>query len=1009
MRWAMIVCLVALVLPCAAEAQQPGVVAGSVVDDAGAPLSGAQVDIAGLGLGTLANQQGRYRITGVPAGEITVRATLIGYATAERRVSVREGETVTADFRLSVTALELEGLVAVGYGTQQRINLSGAVAAVNVTEMAKMPLPNVSQALQGLTPGLQVLDVGGRPGFNEADILVRGRGTLGGTGRSRPLVLIDGFESDMNDLDIRDVESVSVLKDASSAAIYGSRAANGVILITTRRGEAREGRPTISYDGFYGMQDFTAWPEHVDVRTHMELTNVSYVNSGRAPKYSEEYIECTVSGRDPIKCPTTDWIRAQLTPAPIQQHTLRLTGGNAGARFALSGNFSREDGMHANSGATRHGLRLNTDFRASDRLTGGLDLAASRNWNLSGWNTTPFFFLIHDTPPTVQVQYPNGMWGWSDTNRNPVAEAHDGGRDDRTTWGGTATGRLNYDLIPEWVSVEGTGSVNYSHFNRDRWREHTEHYDYNNPTIRRVRWAPNQLQRTSSDATQVTLRALTSFGHTFLDTHLVSGVLGYEQIHQDNFSFYASRQEFYNNSLRQIDLGNAQTQTTSGSGSEWALRSVFGRANYSYLGRYLAEANFRYDGSSRFADESRFGFFPSFSVAWRISEEPFFRLGWINELKLRGSWGQLGNQDVGLYRYYSTISLDQPYFFGSQIHTGAGKTRLTNEALSWETTTVTNIGFDAAFLAGRLSLTGDLYERRTDDILLDLPIPLIVGMLPATENAGVVENKGWELALGWRDRVREFNYSVDFNLSDNRNEVVDLAGTGPYTYLYAGREVIMEGAPIRAYYGYEALGLFQSWAEIEAHAQQDAETEPGDVKWKDQNGDGIINDLDRVVIGNPHPRYMFGVNMNASWRSFDIGAFVQGVGKRDQLIYRGLAEGPIWENYTTTWHTDYWTPENPNARVPRPRLYLNHSTRNPSSWFITPASYAKLRNIQLGYTVPSLYTDRMGVQRIRLYVAGKNLWQWTNMEIGLDPEVAQDEANYYPQTKNVTFGMNITF
>ncbi len=1021
LRSVTVVCpLVSWLAVAQASAQEQGTITGRITGDAGAPLASAQVVVEGTNLDARSDPDGSYRISGVPAGAAVVRVKRLGYSARAQAVIVPAEGTVTADFQLQVTAVALEGIVVVGYGTQQKVNLTGAVGAVSGAELAKLPVPTVSQALQGLSPGLEVVDMGGQPGLNAADILVRGQGTLGrgsdagafqSKAASRPLVLVDGIEGTMDAVDLQDIENISVLKDASSAAIYGSRAANGVILITTKHASVTEG-VQITYDGSFGTQNITTFPQRVSIADHMRLTNVAYVNAGLAPKYSDAYIQRTLAGDDPLHYPNTDWVGLFYHPAPLQDHTVRVTGGNQATRYALSLNYMREGGLMPTTGATRHAVRLNTDFNPSDRISAGLDVAGSRRWTINpslNWEST--FYLIHDTPPTVVAQYPDGTWGWSDTNRNPLVYAEESGDRQRATWQGTVTGRFNYKILPGWAEIQTTASVRYDHYTNTEFRTQQAFRDYNNPAVVRMQWGPNQLWRDINDGQQLTLRALLKYGHTFADAHGLSGVLGYEQIHQANDWFGANRQQFYNNDLRQIDLGNAQFDNNWGGDNEWALRSAFGRFNYSYRGRYLFEANARYDGSSRFAKGNRFGFFPSFSAGWRISEEPFFKVGSINELKLRGSWGRLGNQDVGLYQYYSTIELNQPYYFGGTLQTGAAKTELANQDISWETTTATDVGVDASFLSNKLTLTADYYLRRTKDILLDLPIPAIVGRAAATQNAGVVENRGWELALGWHDRAGAFRYGIDFNLSDNKNKVVDLVGTGPY----AGWDfVIMEGQPIRAWYGFEAEGLFQTQAEVASHALQPftgSGTHPGDIKWKDQNNDGVINEADKVVIGDPNPHYLFGLNFSASWGNFDAGFFLQGVGKRVQRIELGLAEGPTWENYTTTWHLDYWTPSNPHARVPAPYIYQNYNTHYPSSWWLTDASYVKLRDIQFGYTLPSRLSSRFRIERMRIYVAGKNLWQRSGMEIGLDPEVnpATVRGDYYPQTKVISFGTNIGF
>jgi TonB-linked SusC/RagA family outer membrane protein len=1013
-----LICLLFTLASVGEVAAQTGSITGRVTDNNGAPLSGVQVAVQGTQLGGLTSEQGRYLIQRVPAGSAVVRVIRLGYGTISKTVTVPADGSVAADFELTIEAIALEGLVAVGYGVQKKINLTGAVAAAPIEQVSKLPVPTLNVALQGVAPGLQVIDGGQFPGRESVTMLIRGFGTLGGQSRNNPLILVDGVEGSISTVDVDDVESVSVLKDASSAAIYGSRAANGVILITTKRGQARD-KVQITYSGYVGMQDITMFPERVSVADHMRLTNISYTNAGRAPKYSAGYIDSTLNKLDPLRYPSTNWLDEMYDPAPIQDHTLRISGGSESARYALSLNYMKEDGMMANTAADRYAARLNTDFRASERLTAGFDLSASRRWNISGYeaqNST--FYFVHDTPPTVVSKFPDGTYGWSDTNRNPIALAEATGDIINRDYQGVATGRANYDIVPGWLQLQTVGSVRYDHGDDFQFRRAESFYDHWDPTRLRRTVGPTRLSQTMDTGLQTTLRSILDFGHTFLEQHDVSGLFGYEQIEDEGHDLSGRRDNFYNNELRVLSMGSEDTDTNGGGGSEWALQSLFGRLNYSFKGRYLFEANARYDGSSRFAADNRWGFFPSFSAAWRISEEPFFKMGWLNELKLRGSWGQLGNQTVGLYSYYSTVSLNQPFYFGGATSTGAAKSSLQNPNISWETTTATDFGFDAALLNNRLTVTGDVYHRRTDDILLTLPIPLIVGQGAPTQNAGVVENKGWELSLGWKDQAGQLRYGVDFNLSDNKNKVLDLHDTGPYV---SGNQVTKVGYPINSYYGYHALGLFQNQAEIDAHAKQNTEfTHPGDIKFEDQptvcdengencHGDGQIDAADRVIMGDPNPRYQFGVNLTLGWKNFDAAAFFQGVGKRNAYVSLGLAEGPVWENYTHEWHLDYWTPENPDARLPVYYLYQNYNQNRISSWWILDAKYIKLRNVQLGYTMPSSLAGKLGVERLRLYVSGKNLWTKHGMGIDLDPEFSRDRGDYYPQTKVFSIGTDITF
>ncbi len=1008
-------------------------VSGTVRDGStNEPLPGVSVVEKGTMRGAATNVDGEFTLQ-VESMTDTLLFSFVGFQSQEVPINRRTQVNVSLEQQI----LTGDEIVVVGYGTQRRENLTGSVASVSADEIAAIPVPTLTHALQGTAPGLQVIDGGNRPGRNALDLLVRGQGTLGRTDdsgnkdASRPLVMIDGLEGNLANVDPDDVQSISVLKDAASAAIYGSRAANGVILVTTKRGTARE-FPQITYNGYVGVQDITSWPERVDTETHMRLANIArsnylqwcldgrdpnaqtaeacYANPGYAPRYSEEYIQNTVAGTDPDAYPDNEWVDAIFSSAPIQDHTLRISGGNPYARFALSMNYLQEDGLMSNTGMNRQNVRLNTDFQPTDKLSAGVDVSGSRRWDVipaEDWAAT--FFIVHDTPPTKRTRYADGTYGLNLFGRSPLAYAEISGQEERVFWDGTVTGRANYDILPEWAEIQTLASFDLGNMDWERFR--TDPRLFNEYPADGQYWGPNFGENRANTSKRLTMRALVDYGHNFMnDAHSISGVLGYEQIHYDFSEFRAWRDQFYNNELTPLNLGNDANDGNMGYGSEWALRSTFGRLNYALLGRYLFEVNARYDGSSRFAEGKRFGFFPSFSAGWRITEEPFFNLGFIDELKLRGSWGRLGNQDVPLYSYYSSINLGIPYYLGNTSGTqtlGGASTGLVNEDLSWETTTVTDFGFDAQFLQKRLTLTGDIYVRKTEDILLRLPIPALVGLAAPFQNAGAVENRGWEMALGWHDEIGSVGYGIDFNLSDNRNKVTDLVETGPYVI---DERVIQEGSPINSWYGWEATGLFSSYDEIDSHAQPAGQqTHLGDIIFKDQNNDGVINDEDRVVIGDQSPRYMFGLNLKMNWKSFDATAFLQGVGKRDQYLALGFIQGPVWENYTSVWHKDYWTPENPDARHPAYYSNYNRNYYATNSWWILDGSFVKLRNVQIGYTLPQSLVNRAGVERMRIHVTGKNLWTKHNLGIDLDPEYPWVRADYYPQTKVISVGASVSF
>jgi TonB-linked SusC/RagA family outer membrane protein len=1027
-RWVLLAAMLAAALSSTdAWAQATGRITGTVTSESGNPLAGAQVAVQGTSLGARTGANGQYTIEGVPAGSRTVRANMLNYAEQTRTVTVAAAQAATANFTLRSSAVTLEGVVAVGYGTQRAETLTGSVSAVDAEEIAAKPVARVTEALQGATPGLTVIQRSAQPGRQDIQFNVRGRGTLGST---TPLVLIDGVPGDINQMNPTDIESITILKDASSAAIYGSRAANGVVLVTTKRGRG-VGGIQIQYDGYYGIQGVEHFPEAMGARNYLNLINEAALNAGFQPRYSQEEIEQYVKTEqgapdaDPIQYPWTDWLDVVFDPAPIQEHTVGLSGGNELARFNLSLNYLNHQGMTPNTSADRIGARLNSDFNVNSRLTAGLDLALRRNTDEESNNQGDVFFrMMHDTPPTVMPKYPDGTYGWSRNGHNPLAYAEAWGLRDRATLYGSANAKADYELF-DGFAIRTQASAQMTDGTYKDWRNQAEFRDYFNPARVVKSNNLNRLEERRDQAREIYLRALAEYEKSFGD-HDLTAMVGYDQTQRDFSEIRAIREGFYANSLREVNAGDASRDDNYGTSNAWRLRSGFSRINYSYLGKYLFEANARYDGSSRFAEGNRFGFFPSLSVGWRLSEEGFFQnaLGGVfDELKLRGSWGRMGNQDIGLYRYFPTIAFGSSitnnsnpgtaggglYVFGNSLVTGAAQTALANEDISWETTEMTNLGLDASLLGSRLSFTADVYSKTTDGILLELPIPNIVGFAPPIQNAAVVNNKGWELGLNWRDALPgDIDYSVGLNFWDNINEIESLAGTGPYiSFPFVQRE----GGALGDMWGYESEGLFVDAAEVAAHAKQASPlTGPGDIKYKDQNGDGVINQDDRVVIGNDLPRYQFGSNLSAAWKGIDASVFFQGVLKADRYQTGALVEGPVWENFTVTDYLDRWTVENPNphAKYPKPSLQQHHNLGEWTDFWVADSKYVKLKSAQIGYELPARIANSISSSSVRVYVSGQNLWTWSPSNI-LDPEAPSGRGNVYPVTRTVSFGTSMRF
>jgi TonB-linked SusC/RagA family outer membrane protein len=615
-----------------------------------------------------------------------------------------------------------------------------------------------------------------------------------------------------------------------------------------------------------------------------------------------------------------------------------------------------------------------------------------------------YFRLFHDTPPTVMAQYPDGTYGWSRNNHNPLAYAKEWGTIEQTTLNGIVRGKADYEIV-EGLAVRTMASANVESWNYDNWRNELQFRDYfTGNVVKSVN--TNRLDRRKANEAEYYLQGLIDFNRVF-DVHAIAAMIGYDQTQHDEDEIRADREIFYSNQLQEINAGDAARDNNFGNSEAWRLRSGFGRLSYGYDDRYLFEANARYDGSSRFAEGNRFGFFPSFSAAWRISQENFFKVPWINELKIRGSWGEMGNQNIGLYRYFGSVAFGQNYLFGETLANGAAKTNLANRDISWETTEMTDLGLDLELFDSRLSFTGDIYRKLTTGNLISLPIPDIIGLGAPTQNAGSIENRGWEAAVNWRDAFRDGNYAIGFNISDNKNKVLDLQGTGPFIDGFFIRE---EGLPLGTIWAYEADGLFANQAEIDAHATQNVNTKPGDIRFVDQNGDGVINAADRTVVGNDLPRYTVGSNLSASWKGFDASMFFHGVLKADAYLEGAMIEGPVWENFTTEAWLDRWTPDNLDARMPRPALQVHHNFGDRNSWWVQDASYVKLRNAQLGYTLPTSMTERLNVDRMRIYVSGLNLLTFTAQDLLIDPEFPSGRGvTVHPQTRTISFGTSVGF
>ena len=1005
--------LTLLLLFCGALAQalpahaQNGSIAGRVVDaESGDPLPGVNVMIDGSMLGAATDLEGQYTIPNVAPGTYILKASFIGYRSRQvDDVPVTAGQVTEVNFTLPVDVAGLEEVVVVGYGEQQRVNLTGSVKSVSGEQLVKQPVMRASVALQGQVPGLTVTRGSGQPGSDGGTLRIRGVGTLGD---SNPLVLVDGIESSIDAVDPKDIASISVLKDAASASIYGARAANGVILVTTKRG--RTDRFNVTYSNFIGVQRPTRLPEFMGGYEFMTGLNEANRNEGKNPPFSEAYINEWLQNHesDPDSYPNSDWQDLVMKDQALeQQHNVSVNGGTETVRLNGSISYMDQDGLVNNSWYKRYGLRLNTDVRVSSKMDVAFDVSArqsNRREPAAGmWRV---FYDMNRVPPVYAAQYSNGWWGPGWNGQNPLAYTMDGGTAN-TTWSEAAiqmravyrpirNGSIDIAFAPVYSTTDASDFDNT--IVTRQWPSGDVAYIYQQK---------NQLSMNNARTLETTLNVLGNYSFDLLNRHHVKTLVGLQRIDNQNNWMNAYRDNYRLPQYQQLNAGSIENQQNSGSASEWGLMSYFGRLNYDFRGKYLLEGNLRYDGSSRFAEGRKWGVFPSFSAGWRVSEEPFMQpVTFIDDLKLRGSWGRLGNQNIGLYPYASTIALGQNYVIGGQPVDGAALTALANQLISWESTEMTNFGVDVSLLDYKLELTADYYVKNTSDILLRLPIPVSVGLTAPYQNAGKVRNTGLDLSLTHRNQIGGLYYTASVVFSDVRNEVIDLKGTGPYNYSLT---TIREGESMNAVYGYQADGLFQSQDEINASAKQFGTLAPGDIKYVDQNGDGVINADDRVVLGNTIPRNTFGLNLTAQLKGFDFSVFLQGVGKR----YGYLNNEAGWAFYNggklQKWQMDHWTPDNPDAAYPRYTFNLPNNQQVSSFW-MTDASYVRLKNINVGYTLPrSLFAGSVvPMEGLRLYFTGQDLLSWDAFR-GYDPEAGLGDGNFYPFVATYTVGLEARF
>ncbi|WP_406843413.1 SusC/RagA family TonB-linked outer membrane protein [Flavobacterium soyae] len=934
--------------------------------------------------------------------------TFLGFITQKVIVSNQTVFNISLKGELS----QLQEVVVVGYGNQKKVNLTGSVSSISAKLIDDRPITQASQALAGLASGVTVQQGSGRPGNDGATVRLRGIGTFSGAGND-PLVLIDGLASSLNDVDPNNIKSISILKDAASASIYGTRAANGVILIETKRG--RKGQLTVGYNSYVGFQKVTALPDFVDSATYAALRNEANANMNSGPSYTSAEIELFRNQSNPDNYPNVPHLKNLLKSGSGLQmsHNFSFTGGDEKNSFLLSLGILDQDGIVAENSYKRYNFQLNFDSQIKRNLKlktnlSGYAANTDEPRHFNGDMTNMINFAVREGP-IFAGKKSDGTYGYQD-NYSPEAWLDSESftnRKNKLFLGGT---ELAWDFMKNFTL---SGKVGYRYTNyRDKEFVSDFRFDANKYL------GPNSLRVSSGFDNTITLQSLLKYA-VDINKNSISVLAGFSQ-EEYHFEYVTgSRDNFPNNLLYELNAGSPSNMQSSGSANEWGLRSYFGRINYSFNDRYLLEINGRYDGTSRFPTDGRWGFFPSVSVGWKVSKENFLKdVKWMENLKFRASWGQLGNQNIGNYPYQNVLSLGQNYTFGGSLVSGARLTTLSNADISWETTTVTDIGLDVDLFKGKLTMVLDYFDKITSDILYQTSVSGVLGLNPSTVNAGEVRNSGFEVLLNYQDKIGNLNFSLSPNFTYTNNRITKLSN-GLNQDINAG---LFVGHSVNSTYGYVADGLFVNQNEITNYPTQPYAAEPGFVKYKDISGPNGVPDgkvdatYDRKVIGSYFPKYSFGANLQIDYKGFDFSLILQGLAGFSRQIGSYQAYAFYNGGQVQQWQADNrWTTENPdpNAKyIKLTSLNQGSGTISPSTFWDRNASFLRIKDIQIGYNFPKDLLNVLKIQKLRLYVTGQNLHTFNSFYKGWDPEMSQstgDNSPFYPITSVYALGINLNF
>ncbi len=975
-------------------AQQTVTVNGTVTDTQGQPLPGTTVVEGGTTNGTVTNADGIYTIT-VPF-DATLSFSFVGMKTQNVTVSSRTLINISLEEEL----LGLEEVVVVGYGEQRRRNITSAISSIDGKVFENRTITRMEEALQGMVPGLNITKQSGQPGAQNIDFKIRGISTFS---NNPVLTIIDGVPSSLSVINPIDIENISVLKDAASTAIYGSRASGGVILVTTKQG--KKGTPKVNINSIFSMQKPTKWGSKVSAYDHMVSQNKMRENDGGPPKYSDEEIQASLSP----EFKEWDWEDFMFKNALQLNQNISFSGGTESQDYYASFGYLNQDGIFLNSSYERFNIQLNQNIKISKKLKLNYKVSYAPETTIAP--SAVSFGHIMETSKLVGIKSEDGKWlthpERTGDGRNPLYRAsEDGGQQliKRNRFLGNIF--LNYEIFKNF-NLNTTYGINQNQFrNRNYTKLMTFWNQFNTDEIASTTdW--NILNINNSADIQQNLNFLVSYQKN-LDAHDLSILAGYTTEWFNNHNDQVSTRDFLTDEIYVINAGTKDKSLwdISGTASDWALASILSRISYSYKNKYLLEGALRYDGSSRFKKDIRWGLFPSISAGWIITDENFLQNNRIfSFLKLRTSWGKVGNQNVGLYPFANVLAQSST-IFGNSVYRTVETAGAPNPLLTWESKESYNFGIEGKLFSHLIEYNVELFKEKTKDILLQLPVPTTFGQTAPVQNAGIVENRGWEIELQHRNNVGKLIYGIYFQVSDATNKVIDLKGL---TTIISGNKIIEEGHPMNEWYGLRAIGIFQSEDEVKNHPFQNPITSTGDLKYEENGGDSnTINSDDRIRLGRSDSRFPYGIRVNLNYKNFDFLAFGQGV--LYNLVY---STGPVRQNFysegTTinTYHLDSWSIDNPNARFPKFRngqaTLINSQF---SSFWLENGSYFRLKHIELGYKIKKSLLEKIKVEDARIFLSAENLFVITNY-LGYDPEMPN--AAQYPLPKLLSLGLNINF